>query len=143
MVPSWWSVAQNLLQTNRFVDRPVRVSVHKTLNSSRGVTRCRDHADMLEVEIQDELKDQGVVGVNRVILKKEGKMIPTNTLFLTFSSLEFPKEITVSYIKVKVALFVLSLMRCFSCNKFGHTSQRCKVTVKCPGCGKDKHERSA
>ena len=75
--------AQNLLRTNRFIDRPVRVSIHKTLNSSRGVIRCRDLADMTEVEILDELKDQGVVGVNRVTLKKEGKVIPTNTLFLT------------------------------------------------------------
>ena len=58
---------------NRFVDRPVRVSVHKTLNSSRGVIRCRDLADMSEVEIRDELKGQGVVGVNRVTLKKEGR----------------------------------------------------------------------
>ena len=56
--------AQNLLQTNRFVDRPVRVSVHKTLNSSQGVIRCQDLADLSEVEIQDELKDQGVAGVN-------------------------------------------------------------------------------
>ncbi len=56
--------AQNLLRTNRFIDRPVRVSIHKTLNSSRGVIRCRDLADMSEVEIRDELKDQGVVGVN-------------------------------------------------------------------------------
>ena len=30
--------------------------------------------------------------------------------------------------------------RCFNCNKSGHTSQRCKVAAKCPGCGKDKHE---
>ena len=37
---------------NRFVDRPVRVSVHKTLNSSRGVIRCRDLADISEVEIR-------------------------------------------------------------------------------------------
>ena len=35
---------------------------------------------MSEVEIRDELKDQGVVGVNQVTLKKEGKVIPTNTL---------------------------------------------------------------
>ena len=28
--------AQNLLRTNGFIDRPVRVSIHKTLNSSRG-----------------------------------------------------------------------------------------------------------
>ena len=61
--------AQNLLRTNRFIDRPVRVSIHKNLNSRR-VIRCRDLADMSEVEIRDELKDQGVVGVNRVTLKK-------------------------------------------------------------------------
>ena len=95
---------------------------------------------MTEVEIRDELKDQGVVGVNRVTLKKEGKVIPTNTLFLTFGSPELPKEITVGYLKVKVALFVPNPMRCFNCNKFGHTSQRCKVAAKCPGCGKNKHE---
>ena len=101
--------AQNLLRTKRFIDRPVRVSIHKTLNSSRGVIRCRDLAAMSEVEIQDELKDKGVDGVDRVTLKKEGKVIPTNTLFffffLTFGSPELPKEITIGYLKVKVALF--------------------------------------
>ena len=49
---------KKLLQTNRFIDRPVRVSIHKTLNSSQGVIRCQDLADMTEVDIQDELKDQ-------------------------------------------------------------------------------------
>ena len=73
---------------------------------------------MSEVEIRDELRDQGVDGVNRVTLKKEGKVIPTNTLFLTFGSPELPKEITVGYLKVMVALFVPNPMRCFNCNKF-------------------------
>ena len=67
-------------------------------------------------------------------------MIPTNTLFLTFSSPELPKEIMVGYLKVKVALFVLNPLHCFNYNKFGHTSQRCKVAAKCTGCRKDKHE---
>ena len=64
---------------------------------------------MTEVEIRDELKDQGVVGVNRVTLKKEGKVIPTNTLSLTFGSgsTELSKEITVGYLNVKMA-FVCS-----------------------------------
>ena len=128
--------APNRLRTNRFIDRPVRVSIHKTL---KGVIRCRGLADMTEVEIRDELKDQGVVGVNRVTLK-EGKVIPINTLFLTFGSPELPKEITVGYLMVKVALFVPNPMRCFNCNKFRRTSQHCKVAAKCTGCGKDKHE---
>ena len=46
-----------------------------------------------------------MAGVPRVTLK-EGKVIPTNTLFLTFVSPELPKEITVGYLKVNVALFV-------------------------------------
>ena len=81
-----------------------------------------------------------MVGVNRVTLKKEGKVIPTNTLFLTLGSPELKKEIVVGYLKVKVALFVPNPTRCFNCNKFGYTSQRCKVAAKCTGCGKDKHE---
>ena len=58
--------------------------------------------------------------LNQVTMKKEGKVIPTNTLFLTFGSPELPKEITVGFLKVKVALFVPNPMRCFNCNKFGH-----------------------
>ena len=38
--------APNLPRTNRFIGRPVKVSIHKTLNSCRGVSRCRDLADM-------------------------------------------------------------------------------------------------
>ena len=45
--------ARNLLRTNRFIDRTFKVSNHKTLNSPRGVIRCRDLADMSEVEMRD------------------------------------------------------------------------------------------
>ena len=48
--------AENLLKTATFVDRPVHVCVHKTLNSSKGVIRCRELSDLSEVEIRDELK---------------------------------------------------------------------------------------
>ena len=110
------------------------------LNSSRGVIRCSALSDLSEVEIRDELKTQGVVEVHRVTVKKEGKVIPTNTLSLTFNRPDMPKEIKVGYLQVKVDLFVPNPLRCFNCNKFGHTSQRCKTTAKCQRCGKDKHE---
>ena len=90
--------AENLLKIVNFVDRPVHVSVHKTLNSSRGVIRCRELFDMSEIDIRDELKTQGVVEVYRVTVKKEGKVIPTNTLFLTFNRPDVPKEILVGYL---------------------------------------------
>ena len=92
------------------------------------------------MEIKTELQEQGVVEVHRVTVKRDTEKVPTNTLFLTFNTPEMPMEITVSYLKVKVALFVLNPMQCFSCNKFGHTSQCCKVAAKCQWCRKDKHE---
>ena len=95
---------------------------------------------MSEIEIRDKLKTQGVVEVHRVTVKKEGKVIPTNTLFLTLNRPDVQKEIVVGYLKVKVELFVPNRLRCFNCNKFSLTSQRCRTTAKCQRCGKDKHE---
>ena len=73
-------------------------------------------------------------------VKKDTEKVPTNTLFRTFNTPDLPKEIMVSYLKVKVASFVPNPMHCFNCNKFGHMSQCCKVAAKCTGCGKNKHE---
>ena len=79
-----------------------------------------------------------VDGVNRVIVK-EWNVIPTNTLFLTFSSPELIKEIMVSYLKVKVTLFVLNAI----CN---YTNARILATqaniAKCQWSRKDKHKAS-
>ena len=50
--------AMGLLKTTRFVDRPIRVSIHKALNSSLGVIRCRELSGMTEAEIKTELKEQ-------------------------------------------------------------------------------------
>ena len=107
------SQAMVLLKNTRFVDRPIRVYIHKALNSSRGVIRCRELSGMTETEVKTELQEQGVVEVHRVTLKRDTEKVPTNTP-------DLPKEITVGSLKVKVALFVPNPMRC--CNKFGHTS---------------------
>ena len=95
---------------------------------------------MTEMEIKKELQVQGVVEVHRVTVKKDTEKVHTNILFLTFNTPDLPKQIIVGYLKVMVALFVPNPMRCFNCNMFGHTSQRCKLAAKCTGCGKDKHE---
>ena len=41
-----------------------------------------------------------------MMVKEEGKMILTNTLFLTFIRPDVPKEMVVGNLKVKVELFV-------------------------------------
>ena len=116
------------------------MSIQKALNSSRGVIGCRDLADMTEKEICNELKEQGVITVCRVTLKKGDTVTYTNTLFLTFNRPDLPKVLRIGYPQVKVDLFVPNPLRCFGCNKFGHTSDKCRVGPKCVRCGKQKHE---
>ena len=64
-----------LLKTTRFADRPVRVSIHKALNSSHGVIRCRELSGVTEMEIRTELQEQGVVEVHRVTMKKDTEKV--------------------------------------------------------------------
>ena len=125
----------------KIIDCPVKVSIHKTLNTSKGVIRCRELLGSSESEIRDELRTQGVVEVHRVTVKKGEVFVPTSTLFLMFNRPDMPAEFTAGYLNVKVALFISpNPMRCYNCNKFGHTSQRFKVAPKCQWCGKDEHE---
>ena len=122
--------AENLLKTVTFVDCPVHLSV-KTFNSSLGVIRCHELSGLSEVEIRDELKTRDVVEVHCLTVKKEGKVIPIYTLFLTFNPPDMLKEIKVGYLKVKVDLFIPKPLQCFNCSKFDHTSQCCKTTARC------------
>ena len=107
--------ATHFLKTVKIKDRPVKVSIHKTLNSSKGVIRCRELLDSSESEIRDELRTRGVAEVHRVTVKKGEVVVPTSTLFLTFNRPDMPAEITVGYLKVKVALFIPNPMRCYNC----------------------------
>ena len=94
--------AENLLSAMKLVDGEIKVTVHKALNSYRGLIRCREHFDLVEREICAELKDQGVVEVRRVAVKKDGKVISTNTLFLMFNRPDLPNVTRVGYLQVKV-----------------------------------------
>ena len=93
------SQAMGLLKTTRFVERPVRVSIHKALNSSIGDICCHEMSGMTEMEIRMALQEQGVVEVHRVMVKKDTEKVPTSTLFLTFNTPDLLKEITVGYLK--------------------------------------------
>ena len=94
MVHFLLNATESLLKTDRFVDRSVKFSIHKSMNSSTGVIRCRDLAWQSYFEIKDELKSQGVVEVRRVMVKTNGAPSLTNTFFITFTMMTLPKDIS-------------------------------------------------
>ena len=136
--------SKNLLKNKTFVGQDVDIYAHKTLNSSRGVVRCKDLSCCTIDEIEENLSSQGVTAVKRVSVRRDGKTIQTNTYFLCFNTPTVPNYIKVGFLKVKVSVYVPNPMRCYRCQKFGHTESRCTRTPVCGRCSfvGEEHDHS-
>ena len=97
-----------------FITLKLKVSAHRTLNSSKGVIWCPDLEGIDEAEILENLRGEGVSQVERCMRKRGGIKVPTHTLFLTFDRPTLPESIIIScYLKCKVSLFVPKPLQCF------------------------------
>ncbi|XP_055942020.1 uncharacterized protein LOC129972064 [Argiope bruennichi] len=123
-------------------DFPVEVTPHRTLNFSRGVISDLDLLDCSENELIQELYSQKVCAAHRIKIKRNGSFIPTKHVILTFSSPELPKFIRAGYIQSKVKPYVLNPLRCFKCQRFGHSQGTCRGSLRCAKCSADDHETS-
>ncbi|GFT80762.1 uncharacterized protein TNCV_4008791 [Trichonephila clavipes] len=92
------------LLTKTFLDCPLTVNLHRSLNSCRGVISETDLFCASEAEILEGLSDQGVTQVRRIKIKKDSSLSPTMHLILTFNSPKLPSTIKAVILTVKYAL---------------------------------------
>ncbi|GBN37852.1 hypothetical protein AVEN_16439-1 [Araneus ventricosus] len=122
----------------------VKVSAHKSLNFSRGVISERGLKKHTESELVHELSNQKVCGARRIQIKRDGKLIPTQHIILTFSTPELPKSIKAGYLSCPIKPYIPNPVRCFKCQKFGHSQQACrsnsKICAKCSVAGHDSSD---
>ncbi|XP_067653321.1 uncharacterized protein [Haliotis asinina] len=126
----------NLLSVTKFANVDVAVSVHRTLNSCRGIVRDRAHCllDMSEQEIAAELESQGVTSVKRFSTKQDGIIRKTNTYLFTFSQSTLPQFIKAGYFNIGVEMYIPNPLRCYNCQQFGHGSRSCSNSMVCHRC---------
>ena len=117
----------------------IKVTPHRSLNSSKGVIRCRDLRDCSEDEVLDALRPEGVTHVKHIMSKKESAVSPTNTFILTFAKPISPKYVKAAYLNLAIEPFVPSPLRCFNCQKFGHGKGSCQRNATCARCGTEGH----
>ena len=118
---------------------PIEVSPHNFLNTKKGVIRCHDIKDCADDEILEGLEAEGVVKLDRITVFRDGQRRPTGTFILTFQCQVLPTAVRVGYLKVPVSQFIPNPMRCYKCQKFGHTKFHCQRKEVCPKCGKEDH----
>ncbi|GBN22472.1 hypothetical protein AVEN_254339-1 [Araneus ventricosus] len=124
------------------ISPPTTVSAHATLNSSKGVVSC---GELLNVPIEEILKGfqpQGVTQVQRIKIRKNGQPIDTKHLILTFHSPRIPESVRAGYIKLKVMPYIPNPLRCFTCQRFGHSKASCRGTLTCARCAEAGHDSS-
>ena len=117
---------------------PIIVSPHYSLKGVKGVIRCPDIKDCSDEEILEGLKDE-VIKLDRILVFRDGQRKPTVTFILTFQSQTLPKYIRVGYSRVVVSQFIPNPVRCYKCQKFGHTKFNCRKNDVCNQCGQKDH----
>ncbi|GBN49277.1 hypothetical protein AVEN_207706-1 [Araneus ventricosus] len=133
--------AQIIIKLNNLASIPVTVTPHPSLNFSKGVVSCGELLNTSIEEIADKLKSQGVAHVRRISMRK-GELLETKHLVLTFHGSKIPESIKAGYMKLAVRHYFPNPLRCFKCQRFGHSKASCRGTLTCARCAEAGHDSS-
>ncbi|GBN79510.1 hypothetical protein AVEN_205509-1 [Araneus ventricosus] len=134
--------AQQIFQLKSLDTIPVTVSAHATLNSSKGVISCGELLHVPMEEVFKGFKPQGVTHIQRIKIRQNGQLIDTKHLILTFHSPKIPDSVRAGYIKLKVRPYIPNPLRCYKCQRFGHSKASCRGTLTCARCAEAGHDSS-
>ena len=111
------SHSENLLRSKMLANCPIQVVPHRSMNSKKGVIRCRDLADTSEEEILDNLSSQGITEVRKIRVQHDGRRINTDTIILTYGLPVLPTSVKIGFLRVKVDVYIPNPLRCFKCQR--------------------------
>ncbi|GBN79623.1 hypothetical protein AVEN_125806-1 [Araneus ventricosus] len=132
--------AENIQKLKKIGNIEVTVTPHRTLNYSKGVISESEFQRDLEEDLLNCLKDQKVISVRRITIKKNGQNFPTKHLILTFNTPVLPKSVKIAYINCNVKHYIPNPLRCFKCQRFGHTLTACRSKQNCARCSLPDHD---
>ena len=106
----------------------------KSETQSKGVITGIE-IDITESEMLTTLKKHGVIEVKRLMRRRDGKLEKSLSLCLTFNTPNPPTKIQIGYEYFTVKPFIPPVIRCFNCQRLGHTANNCRSSTRCVRCG--------
>ncbi|GBM13225.1 hypothetical protein AVEN_259134-1 [Araneus ventricosus] len=122
-----------------FLNNPVKITLNRTLNSSRGVISEPQLLHSPESEILEGLSSEGVIGVRRINITRGASFIATKHMVLTFNTTQLPSHIKAGYLRCKVRPYIPNPIRCYNCQRFGHSKAACRGKQTCSTCASVDH----
>ncbi|GFY31938.1 uncharacterized protein TNCV_2620751 [Trichonephila clavipes] len=132
--------ATALIKLRKLAHLDLTVAPHSTLNFSRGVISPADFLNVSTEEIKENMKAQKVCDVRRITIRRDGQVLNTKHLILTFSTPDLPQTVKMAYIRCPVRPYIPNPLRCFQCQRYGHSKNVCRGQPTCPRCGESGHD---
>ncbi|GFY17258.1 putative RNA-directed DNA polymerase from transposon X-element [Trichonephila clavipes] len=86
------------------------------------------------------MKAQKVCDVRRITIRRDGQVLNTKHLILTFSTADLPQAVKIAYIRCPVRPYIPNPLRCYQCQRYGHSKNVCRGQPTCPCCGESGHD---
>ena len=122
---------------------PITVNFHPTKGFLMGVITVPDMSDVTDDDMLEELRDQGVQRVRRIMRREDGNTVPTDTFVLSFLQESLPDRVQVTFRSPRVRPYIPNPVRCFKCQTYGHVANSCNRKERCARCSTVGHKSSA
>ncbi|GBM31723.1 hypothetical protein AVEN_45642-1 [Araneus ventricosus] len=83
---------------------------------------------------------ENVSGISRINIRKNGQTIPTKHLVLTFNTPNIHESVRIAYLNCPVRAYIPNPLRCYKCQRFGHTTESCRGKLTGAQCSQIGHE---
>lgn len=98
--------------------------------------------DDIKQGIEEHEANPEVLEIERLMRCDKGsdKLIPTNAIKIVIKGDSLPQNITIWYVKCKVAPIKKSLKKCNRCLRYGPISSQCRGQKRCANCTEMEHQ---
>lgn len=127
--------ANNFLKMEQFLMKnKMKAFIPSYLTEVIGVIRYVP-TEMSNEEIYKNItSDAEVVSIKRFMKKVDGKLVPLNTVAVTFASTCLPQYTYINMFRYPVHIYIPPLLQCYKCLKFNHSAKVCRGQQNCSSC---------
>ena len=96
----------------------------------------------MPLELTDDAVKQSLLNLRVTFVRgfqyrnKDGET-PSGSVLLCFAATFLPQVVSIGYLRFKIRPYKPPPLRCFNCNRYGHTGKHCRSSQRCKKCGKN------